>query len=161
VNRSLSNLILVVFFASLYSCDPPNYIFEKAELFTEEKPWIYSDSLVYQFKIKDTSRYYHLLLEIDHNKKYHWENLNIKLNTRYPDMNTQSQIVSINLADETGEWYSDCRGKTCTFYLTLQEQAILPQMGNYQIVLYPWMRQDTIRDIYRIDFKVEKDGKRD
>lgn len=147
--------------ALITSCDPPNYIFERTDLFSEEKPWIYTDSLVYNFKVKDTNRYYNLLIEIDHNKKYQWENLNVKIKTRFPDTHTQSRILSINLADEEGEWYSDCRGKACTFYLTLQEQAILPQRGEYTIVLYPWMRQDTIEDIYRVGFKVERNGKRD
>jgi len=145
---------------TIASCDPPNYIFEESTSFTLESPWLYSDSLVYNFKVKDTNRYYNLLLEIDHNKKYQWENLYVKIDTKFPDQKYKSQELSILLADETGEWYSDCRGKTCTFYLPLQEQAIFPYIGEYQIKIHPWMRQDTIKDIYRIGFKVERDGKR-
>ena len=142
------------------SCDPPNYIFENNASFTAQKPMINTDSLVYNFKIKDTNRYYNLLLEIDHDKKYQWENLYVKIDTKFPDQINKTQELSILLADESGEWYSDCRGKTCTFYLTLQEQAIFPQKGDYQIKIVPWMRQDTIKDIYRVGFKVERDGRR-
>lgn len=153
-------IVIAISFFTIASCDPPNYIFEDSASFSQEKPWLYSDSLVYNFKIKDTNRYYHLLLEIDHNKKYQWENLYVKIDTKFPNQILQSSTLSITLADESGEWYSDCRGKTCTFYLPLQEQAIFPILGEYQIKIFPWMRQDTIKDIYRIGFKVERDGKR-
>lgn len=145
---------------TVVSCDPPNYIFEDNASFTIEKPWLFGDSIVYTFKVKDTNRFYNLLLEIDHNKKYQWENLYVKIDTKYPDQQLKTQELSILMADESGEWYSDCRGKTCTFYLPLQEQALFPQMGEYQIKIQPWMREDTIKDIYRIGFKVERDKKR-
>ncbi|MEP7266595.1 MAG: gliding motility lipoprotein GldH, partial [Saprospiraceae bacterium] len=137
-----------------------NYMYENNKSFSEAQPWTSTDSIIYNFVVKDTNRFYNILLELDHNKKYPFENLYIKLNTHFPNQLQKSDIVSVILADETGEWYSDCRGKTCTFYLPLQEQIIFPQKGKYQIVLYPWMRQDSIRDIYRVGFKVERDGKR-
>jgi gliding motility-associated lipoprotein GldH len=145
----------------LTACDPPNYIFENDESFSDREPWLAHDSMVYEFTVKDTNRYYNLLLELDHHKKYEFENLYVKINTEFPDQKQTSQILNISLADATGQWYSDCRGKTCTFYLPLQEQAIFRQTGSYRISLQPWMRQDTIRSIYRVAFKVEKDGKRE
>lgn len=144
----------------MMSCDPPNYVYEHSNHYTLDSPWLYRDSLVYTFQIKDTNRYYNLLLELDHDKKYAFENLYIKFDTKFPNAVSKSDVVSIALADEEGRWYSDCRGKACTFYLTLQDQAIFPQAGNYQLKLLPWMRSDTIKDIYRVAFKVEKMGKR-
>jgi gliding motility-associated lipoprotein GldH len=157
---ALTCLLFLAIASFFISCDPPNYIFEDDALYDHQKPLTYRDSLVYNFKVKDTNRFYNLLIEIDHNKNYSWENLYVKIDTRFPDREQKSQLLSMTLADETGEWYSDCRGKTCTFYLTLQEQTIFPMVGDYQIKLFPWMRQDTIKDIYRIGFKVERDGKR-
>ncbi|MEP7322615.1 MAG: gliding motility lipoprotein GldH [Saprospiraceae bacterium] len=144
----------------LISCDPPNYVYERSNYFTIDSPWVQSDSLVYNFQVKDTNRFYNLLLEIDHDKKYAFENLYVKFDTRFPDSTHKSDIVSIVLADETGDWISDCRGKACTFYLTLQDQAIFPQKGQYQIKIFPWMRSDTIQNIYRVAFKLEKMEKR-
>ncbi len=149
-----------VFSLIFLSCDVPQSIYEHSDLYTTQKPWVYSDSLIYRFNIKDTNRYYNLLLEIDHDKTYSFENLYIKLETLFPDKKAVADVVSMQLADETGAWYSDCRGKACTFYLTLQDQAIFSQQGAYQITLLPWMRSDTIQHIYRIAFKVEKDDKR-
>lgn len=151
----LSILSVTVFMA----CDPPNYIYEDSRSFLD-RPWVYPDSSVYRFSIKDTSRYYNLLLELDHGKKYPYENLYVRFVTTFPDASTTSDVVSISLADESGTWYSDCRGKTCTFYLTLQDQAIFKQKGEYSIKVIPWMRMDTIQDVYRLAFKVERDGKR-
>lgn len=140
------------------SCDPPNYVFEDSRSFLAN-PWVYPDSTVYSFSIKDTSRFYNLLLELDHGKNYPYENLYVQFITTFPDASTVTEVVSISLADESGQWYSDCRGKTCTFYLTLQEQTVFKQKGDYSIKIIPWMRTDTIKDVYRIAFKVERDGK--
>ena len=152
--------VIIAISIMMMSCDPPNYIYEHSKRFTLDSPWTVKDSMVYNFQIKDTNRYYNLLLEIDHDKKYSFENLYVKFNTRFPDATNKQDVVNISLADETGDWYSDCRGKTCTFYLTLQDQAIFKTAGIYQIKLFPWMRSDTIPDIYRVAFKVEKSGKR-
>jgi len=143
----------------LISCDPPNYVFEDSRSFLDN-PWVYPDSTEYRFSIKDTSRFYNLLMELDHGKKYPYENLYVQFVTTFPDASTTRDVVSISLADETGKWYSDCRGKTCTFYLTLQDQAVFKQKGDYSIKIIPWMRMDTIEDVYRLAFKVERDGKR-
>lgn len=143
----------------LFSCDPPNYIYEDSRSFLDD-PWVYPDSAVYHFAIKDTSRYYNLLLELDHGKNYPYENLYVQFVTTFPDATSVADVVSITLADASGQWYSDCRGKTCTFYLTLQDQAVFKQKGEYSIKVIPWMRNDTISDVYRLSFKVERDGKR-
>lgn len=143
----------------VYACDPPNYIYEDSRSFIDD-PWVYPDSAVYKFTVKDTARYYNLLLELDHGKKYPYENLYVQFVTTFPDASSKTDVVSISLADESGNWYSDCRGKTCTFYLSLQDQAIFRQKGEYEIKVIPWMRMDTIKDVYRLAFKVERDGKR-
>ncbi len=142
------------------SCDTPKYIYEESHLYTLERPWTFDDTLIYRFEIKDTNRYYNLLLEVDHDKNYAFENLYVKFETLFPDTKVTTDVVSISLADAYGAWYSDCRGKTCTFYLTMQEQVIFAKPGAYQITLLPWMRSDTIKDIYRVAFRVEKDDKR-
>ncbi|MBK7437683.1 MAG: gliding motility lipoprotein GldH [Saprospiraceae bacterium] len=155
-----SRMIVLAFSTVLIACDPPNYIFEKSNDYSLEKPWTVADSLEYNFQVKDTSRYYNLLLEIDHHKDYKYENLYVKFVTTFPNQSHKTDVVSLSMADESGSWYSDCRGRTCTFYLTLQEHAIFSEPGSYQIKLSPWMRMDTIPDIYRVAFKVEKAGKR-
>ena len=149
--------ILASFF--LISCDPPNYVFEDSRSFIGQ-PWVYPDSVVYRFKIKDTTRYYNLLLELDHGRNYPFENLYVRFETTFPDATVKSDVVSISLADETGAWYSDCRGRTCTFYLTLQDQVIFARPGDYEIRVRPWMRIDTIEDVYRLAFRVERGDKR-
>ncbi len=152
--------ILFIFFVVCFaSCDGPDYLFQSTRLLKDDH-WMISDSASFTFNVTDTNRYYNLQLEIDHGKKYPYENLYLRIGTTFPDRKYTSDLINIDLANTSGQWYSDCRGKTCSIYIDLQKNLLFPQLGKYSLDIKPWMRMDTVPEIYRIELKVEKGNKR-
>lgn len=106
--------------------------------------WTYNDDLVLNFEIVDTSIIYDLTLSVEHSRDYPWENLYVEIENIFPDGDTLSRPLSLELADKRGKWQGECSGSTCEAIIDLQKSVFFPKKGSYQIRLKQHMRQDSI-----------------
>ena len=144
--------ILIPFF----SCED-NVVFEKKIKLSSGK-WYYQDTLEYKWEIKDTSREYKLLMLVEHDTEYPYQNIYFKIHTHFPRDSTKEQVLSVDLADHTGKWYGKCNGSRCKVEFTLQEKVLFAQSGNYQIQMEQYMRTDSVAHIRSIALRLLDTG---
>ena len=120
------------------------------ELVNSDNFWSQEDILEMNFSISDTTEIYDLSVTIDHSTDYAWENLYIKLHNLFPNGDTLSREVSLDLANKKGQWQGECSGSTCRATVDLQTSFFFPQKGNYRIWLEQYMREVNLEHVQRV-----------
>lgn len=129
---------------------------ESSRIYPAGNIWTYSDTLDLSFDISDTTDIYDLSLTVEHSEDYPWENLYVKVHNVFPDNDTLSRPVSLELADRRGQWQGDCSGSMCEAVIDLQRSVYFPQTGRYQIWVEQFMRQDSIPGIKSVKISLNK-----
>lgn len=160
--NQMPNHISLPLFVSLFlftACGP-DYLFQE----TREIPngqWTYADTLDYALAIEDTTEVYSLFLELGHTTSYGFQNLYVRIHTRFPDGQRPAKVVSLELADKAGIWAGDCSNQRCTVRIPLQENAYFNQPGEYLFTIEQFMRQDSLPGVERVAFLVQEAGKKE
>ncbi len=155
---SLRLLFLLTVLLLFFGCES-DLLYKKSYPIPEEG-WTYRDTLVFDFSIPDTLHLYDLQLEVRHHTDFPFQNLYIRIRTRFPDGQAQSQNLSLELMDQVGFWQGDCSGQTCTFGLSFQENVFFQQTGKYQIILEQYSRRDRLEGVESIELAVVEKGVR-
>ncbi len=144
--ESLTWLTTSFLVALLLTACGPELIFEEAY----ELPagtWTYADSVVFAYEIVDTSRSYDLVLDIHHRDVFATQNLYGQFTTVYPNGTRQTEPLSLELADNSGQWLGECAGEDCTLTLPLQVSTRYPAAGRYEMVVRQFMRRDSVEGV--------------
>jgi gliding motility-associated lipoprotein GldH len=150
------SVLLTTGLLSFSSCGP-NYIFDtKKEI--SEAGWAYADPASFSFSIEDTAKIYNLWLEVGHTPSYASQNLYTRIQTVFPDGNKLKEVVSLELADKSGQWLGTCNGQTCALKVPLQMGTYFNQIGEYTLELEQFMRRDSLKGISNLRFMVEDTG---
>lgn len=137
----------------------PSYLYQE----TRDLPdvgWTYADSLSFDFTIDDTLSIYNLNVTVDHGTDYPYQNLYVRLHTRFPDGQRLTEQVSLELAGKAGNWLGDCDSEDCSLLIPIQTDAYFNQAGNYRLTIQQFMRRDTLAGVEAVTFGVEDTGKR-
>jgi gliding motility-associated lipoprotein GldH len=118
--------------------------------------WPYADSVAFDFTIADTAARYNLYLDLAHADTFSKQNVYLRFHTVFPDGKRASSVLSFDLFNSLGAANGACRGGRCTLQSVLQQNARFAQAGDYRLVVEQWMRQDSLRGIYRVGMMVEK-----
>lgn len=143
---------------SLFSCDSRDIVFEKS-IEIKNSQWTYADSLLYTFPVKDTSKIYNILLDISHAKNYAFQNIYLKIHTRFPSGKRLQNQVNIDLAEPSGKWTGDCGRNSCELEIPIQQDAYFNETGNYTITIEQYLRKDTLSGIEAVGVLLEDTGK--
>lgn len=141
-------------FLVLIACGP-DYLYKK-DYPIDGGSWSYDQALEFSFDIEDTLRIYNLWLEVEHSTDYSYQNLYTRINTYFPSGQELQEPLSLELSDKIGRWYGDCSSSACTLLVPIQQGAFFNQQGTYRITLEQFMRQDPIKGIRNIGFRLEK-----
>ena len=144
----ISILAFVVAALLLTSCSQKPVA--EVELVNSDNFWSQEDVLEMNFDISDTTEVYNLSVTIEHSTEYAWENLYIKVHNLFPDGDTLSREISLDLADKKGQWQGQCDGSTCKATVDLQTSFFFPQTGNYKIWMEQYMREVNLEHIQRV-----------
>lgn len=144
-------LIYFILFATIISCTSKE-VYNKT--YTIGEVWTYNDSLVYDYTIQDTLIPYNLFLTITHGKDYKYENLYVNASTLFPDGRRTSYPVSLELADDHGQWVGQCSGSECTTEIGMANNAYFQKPGKYQLVLKQFSRTDTLSGIRSLQLQI-------
>ena len=138
----------------LFACNDA-FIYE-AERPIDDGRWTYADSLTFDFAITDTTGVYNLYLDVTHSPDYAYENLYTRILTTFPGGQRLEQVLSLELADNTGRWAGDCGGERCVARIPLQENAYFNQAGDYVITVHQHMRQETLPGVAALGLAIER-----
>ncbi len=153
-NRIITPFFALIIGLSLFSCGE-DYVYDK-EYKISESTWNYTDTLNYNFVIEDTTSIYNLYLEINHSSNYAYQNLYTNIHTKFPAGERIEEVLSIELADKTGNWLGNCKSESCNLLIPIQQNAYFNAPGTYEITLEQYMRKNSLSGIRKVGFKLEK-----
>lgn len=142
----------VVFMLFLMSCDEP-VIWESSHEFEYDK-WYYDLPATFEFEAPDTTQLYSLLLQIQHEEEYSYQNLYARIQTIFPSGDTTTTVTNFDLATKTGRWFGDCRFGLCRPTAELQSRFRFEQPGSYAISVEQHMRINPLQDIPKLTLQL-------
>ena len=145
---------IVVSMVLLLSACGESYYYQESRSIGDDG-WTDGEVFDFNFDIKDTMQHYNLYLDLYHTKDYPYQNLYLKIDTRYPDQHTISDTLSFDLANAVGDWNGKCSSDACDLRVFLAHQIRFEQLGDYRIGFTQYSRFDTIPEIKNISFKIQ------
>jgi len=150
--RYLSLFILLV----IVGCGPTPYYSELHEL--DNQKWTTDEVLTFSPNIEDLATNYDLHLIIDHEQSYKYENVYFKILTKFPNGKEKEEQLSVDLADNKGQWVGNCSGERCKCKVYLLENFKFPDIGEYGFEIRQYTRTENLKGINGLEmqlFKVE------
>ncbi|MBU6341103.1 MAG: gliding motility lipoprotein GldH [Bacteroidetes bacterium] len=145
----LAGLCLIV-----NACGPSDYFLAAHEL--PPSGWTYQDTVSFKFNIEDTLSTYRLWVDLKYRDTFPYQNLYLRISTRFPDGRRISKPYSFDLFDLKGASNGNCSGHTCLLESTLQEKALFKKPGQYELCFEQYMRKDSIPAIHSIGLRIQK-----
>ena len=120
--------------------------------------WSYKDTLAFAFTPPDTTTRYDISLNITHTGAYPNQNIYTKVHTIYPDKSRKTQILSFDLAENSGAWYGTKSwfSDTYTCEYLMQKGIFFPSKGTYGMVIEQYSRESELKNINAVEVIVEK-----
>lgn len=122
----------------------------------EDGIWRYEDPKTFAFIAEDTLTSYDLLIEVKHDSRFPFQNLYMQLRTSLPGKRIVEDIVSIDLADRSGNKYGTCRGEQCTFRIPVQKSFTFEETGPYEISIAQHSRLDLLPGVLAIGLTIKE-----
>ena len=150
----MKSLIFSALALSVFSCNDAPFFVGDGEV--PDDGWAYTDTIIYQVDISDTTIHLDIGLNILHSSEFEYQNLYIQILTNFPDGKTLSQTLPLDFADHTGRWYGDCGKSSCKLFVILQENALFNQIGMHTFKIVQYMRVDPVIGISAVDLILDR-----
>lgn len=121
--------------------------------------WTVADSVQYQVAIEDTANAYDMVLQVDAQNSYRYQNLYVLINTIFPGGKVEKDVVSLEMSTPGGEWHGKCSSDHCKVPILIQENFRFPQKGSYTFTIVQHSRLDTIKGIDALQLGIVKANK--
>jgi len=151
MRRKLMPLMMAVIL--LTACDNKRIV-DVFEPITD-KNWSYVDTVSVGFTVEDTSKFYNLYLNVRHSGTYAYRNLYVRMHLTNPAGERGTQVVSFELADPSGKWHGKGLGDLYEYRVKWREDARFKLMGNYQVQIEQFMREDPLPGISDVGLRLE------
>jgi len=151
--KIINNICLILLPFIFTACEGFQYD-EKKNI--PDAVWAYGDLMEFNFEISDTLSRYNIYLEVAHDAAFNAQNLYSKVYVTFPDAKVRDQLVSLELADNRGEWLGKCTSKNCTRRIPFMPNAAFDQIGKYKLKFEQFTRQDKVKGIKSLRLIVEK-----
>jgi gliding motility-associated lipoprotein GldH len=148
---------MLAFCFFLESCGKEKVIFEK-DYDIKNGVWNYADTLIFAFDITDTMAIYDIILDVEHTPQYSMQNIYTNIYTKFPKGERIKQLLSIDLADNTGTWQGKCGSSSCDFEIKIQENAFFNILGQHIITLEQFTRLEALAGVKNIGLKIVDKG---
>lgn len=155
--KSTGRILLFLLFISfgLVSCSSDEPLLAIQYQF-DNQVWTWDDPVTFHFSSPDTVEKYNLYLEVYNQKDYPYQNLYTKIVTYFPDGDSTSQVLSLDIFDKRGRHNGECPGDLCTVQFIMQENFTFRQEGDHRIILHQQMRDDSLRFIHGLELQIFK-----
>lgn len=149
----LNGLIVAIVFSLFLSCgQQPLYDQYQA---IEDTTWEKDKEYYFSIRVEDISVPYDLTLEVRNNNLYPYQNLWLFCNEEQPIGPLEKDTMECLLADEFGKWY----GHGISLFQSsfpVRSAYTFPHKGQYTFSFRQGMRDDALKGIQEIGFRVEK-----
>lgn len=118
--------------------------------------WKFENPVQFEFEIMDTAARYDIVLKITHSKDFGYENIYTRITTTYPDQDSKTQTLPIELANQAGVWFGDCGGSRCEVEVVLQQNAFFDQAGEHSISFEQYTREDPLVGVFSVHLSLRE-----
>jgi len=149
-------LFFIVIFAGiiLTSCDK-TVVFDKYRAIPETG-WHKDSLVVFNIPVEDTLQNHNLLINIRNETSYNYSNIWLFVEILQPNGEMLKDTFEIALADPSGEWLGEGIGGLKTRETIFRRNVKLPVSGKYTVKIQHGMRQDVLKGIHDVGFRIEK-----
>ncbi len=148
--RALLFLISCIFL--LCSCGPKTIYSKKVDF--NQGSWNYDQVANFEFSIIDTVTVYDLVLNINHDIDFSNQNFYVKFYTKAPSQKVIEDVVSMELANQYGQWNGNCGSSNCEVEILLQGKTKFKALGEYSIDIEQFNRNENLKSINSIELKL-------
>jgi gliding motility-associated lipoprotein GldH len=138
----------------IISCDK-NLIFDKY-LPLPKSGWNKDSLLIFEIPVSDTLQNHNLYINVRYDIKYKYSNLWLFINLIEPGGKELTDTFEITLADQAGKWLGEGFGGIKTTQAVYKRNVYFPLSGNYRINIQQGMRENILKGITDIGFRLEK-----
>ncbi len=117
--------------------------------------WDYNNRASFDIAIKDTSIKYNVYVNVRHSNDYAYRNLWVYMHTTYPSGKKLQTRVDLPLADKLGKWFGKGMSDIITTQVMIQQNALLPEKGDYHFEIEQHMRENPLPKIMDVGMRVE------
>ena len=137
------------------SCDKEHFVFNKTEVLPVEG-WKYNDRVGFNVPVVDTNYIYNLILEVENEADYPYQNAYLKIWTKFPEGDTLSQALSLELFDNEGQPNGECSDELCKSIINMQDSVYFNQLGHYYFGFEQYGRQEVMTGLKSLTLKLQK-----
>ena len=130
----------------------PKIIFDDEALFVSALS--YQDTIHFEFEIVDTLIPYDIVLSIEHDNSYDFQNAYFKLFTTFPNGQMVEDITSFDLKKPNGMTNGACSGQLCKVPFLIQDNTFFKSLGTYGLKITQYSRVDSLAGIESIGLKI-------
>ncbi len=142
------------FTVSLGSCSG-NIYDQTQEL--KDGVWLSADSITFEFDIQDTSKSYHIFLDVEHSTAYNYQNIYCLVESYSPQGQlVQRQLSSLELATRKGKWIGDCSEELCNRSIPFIIDTKFDVGGLYKIVLKQYTRTEKLEGLNSLRLQIRE-----
>ncbi len=137
----------------LISCGPEVIVEESLQI---DNSWSYDNVLHLTADISDTENKFDLLIQVDHDENFAFQNVYLQIKTVFPNGKEVEEPISLELSNKKGHWQSQCSGSNCSLQFFLQENFKFESAGKHEFFISQYSRDPQLEGIQSIQLKLLK-----
>jgi len=155
MKRYLTLLFLVIPAGLMLSSCDKTVVFDKYKAIPDSE-WHKDSLVVFNIPVEDTLQSHNLLVNIRNETSYNFSNLWLFIEILQPDGEMLTDTFEIVLADPSGKWLGEGISGLKTRQTIFRRNVKLPVSGTYTVKLQHGMRQDVLKGVHDVGFRIEK-----
>ncbi len=150
----MAKVLRFVLIALLFACDSTR-VFEE---FHSLNQWAENDSQSFDFSVEDDKQAYNLVAQFKYDMAFSYQNFyfQVKLEDERDSVLLDELHEVIFFEPKTGRPEGDGVGSAFDISHPIQTAFVFPNKGAYSISYQQYMRVDTLSDILKTGFRLEK-----
>lgn len=147
-------LIISFILILISSCDN-NRVFEAYKEIPQSN-WSKDSLVTFDIPVTDTIQNHNLYINVRNDISYNFSNLWLFVKINEPGGTAVTDTLEVLLADQSGRWLGDGFGGIKNQQIAYKGNVFFPISGDYKIVIQHGMREEPLKGITDIGFRVEK-----
>lgn len=153
--KKINFFVVIIIGLFLTSCSESGVIVNQS-LPVKEAKWTSTDSLTYDFEIKDTINYFDFSIFIRNTENYQWSNIYLFSDLTFPNGKTRRDTIEVVLADQYGNWQGNNSGTIVTTSAIFMQHRKFPLNGDYKIAITHGMREPILEEVTDVGIKIKQ-----
>ncbi|MEZ4798668.1 MAG: gliding motility lipoprotein GldH [Flavobacteriales bacterium] len=153
MNKTFLSIIFLAAMSVLFTaCD--NAVVYEQSYPVENGVWNLNDVKTFEFNVEDTLQLYNFYVTLRNGEEYPFSNLYLFIEMEFPNGKKSVDTLECPLADAMGNWYGSGLGSIFDNRVLFRERKKFPLSGNYKLEIHQAMRQDDLKGIYDVGFRL-------